>query len=288
MPTVTRQIPKAKSGPGLRSGGSVLDRIAPIRSTSVGRLKVSLYGNPKTGKTRIACTFPKPLLIIGAEDGTASVAGLKNVDFVQLEQTDELTTLLEHKIRGGDYATVVLDTATKFRDMRTEEIFKVAGITPPEKKPFLYADAVWKSVWVQCAQDMKRFLHPLLDLPRTQEINIVIIAQEQNLYGEANNASEVIRPTISSALGKSVADWLNSECDYIGQTLIRAQTTERVQEVAGKELRTKVSTGKKEYCLRIGPHETYYTGFRQRIGAPELPEFVVNPTYEKIVKLIQG
>ena len=52
---------------------SVMSRIVPVSEITHETVRMSLYGGPKTGKTRFACTFPKPLLIMGTEEGTASV-----------------------------------------------------------------------------------------------------------------------------------------------------------------------------------------------------------------------
>ncbi len=303
MPKIDRQFIKHTSagpsngppeGPtgyaGPAKAISVLSRIKPIEDSKLGRLKMALYGNPKTGKTRLACSFPKPLLIIGTEDGTASVAGTKGIDFVRLETCGEIIDLIRGPILDGRWASVVLDNGTKLKDMRVSELWKARGVDVPEKKPFLYAGAEWREVWVQCANDMKELLSPLLDLPRLVKVNVVIISQEQDFTKESNAAaiSDQIKPTVGSALGESVCRFVHAECDYVCNTFIRKQV--KTQEVTiGKEtMREMVETGKKEFCLRVAPHDVYWTGFRQRPGAPELPDAIVDPSYEKIAKLIQG
>lgn len=291
MPRVVKQVGgPVRSGPARAAppANGVASRIGAIAPSKLGRLKCSLYGGPKTGKTRLACTFPKPLLLVGAEDGTASVVGTAGVDFVMLERTDELTDLVEGPVRDGRWKTVVLDNATKMRELRIVELFAAMGMEVPDRKPFMYADKVWKSVWVQCAQDMRNFLSKLLDLPRVMPLNVVVIAQEAALYQEdagTGAASDLIKPKVSSALGDRLANWLNAECDYICQTLIRSQTKEA--KGVGGATRT-VPTGKSEYCLRVGPHEVFQTGFRLPLNAPPLPDFVVDPTYEKLAALISG
>ena len=68
MPKVTKQtnVPK----PVAKAEG-VLGRIGPV-TVAGGGLKVLVFGQSKTGKTRFSSTFPKPLLIIGTQDGAAS------------------------------------------------------------------------------------------------------------------------------------------------------------------------------------------------------------------------
>ncbi len=279
MPTIHRQTPTQTT---VENSQSVLSRIAPVKPTNIGRLKFSVYGVPKVGKTRLACTFPKPLLIIGSEDGTASVVGTKGVDFVQLSRTSEFLEIVHGPLMAGKYATVVVDTATKLRDMRVAELLGMEVI----QKTFALLS---RDTWMQCATDMKAMLRPLLDLPRIRPINVIIIAQEQNFTDESGGSSDIIRPAIGSALGKSLCDFVNAECDYIGQCLIREQTEEHTSTGAnGKKTKVMFKTGKKEYCLRVGPHEVFITGFRRPEGLGDLPDFVVNPTYPKLVELITG
>jgi hypothetical protein len=258
---------------------------------------MSIYGDPKTGKTRFACSFPKPLLIIGAEDGTASVAGMKGVEFVQLYKADELLELTRGPILEQRWKTVVLDTATKLRDLLVAEA--VLGVGPngvvdmPASRP---SARLYKDAYMNAASEMKTLLRTLLDLPRIIPLNVVIIAQEANLTAEemANQQTEIIKPKIASAVGKSVSDYINAECDYIAQTLIREGIEEQeipipaVGNQPAGTVKQMVRTGKKEYAMRIGPHDVYKTGFRLPDGRVLNQEFIVNPTYGKIVQLIEG
>lgn len=283
MPTITKQANRVVAVKPVSNG--VLGRIAPVAASKIKRMKVSLYGNPKTGKTRLACTFPKPLLVIGSEDGTASVVGSKGVDFVQLERCEELTEVVKGPVSGGKYATVVIDNATKLRDMRITEILGLDEM--PMQKGYGFAE---RSQWGECANSLKQLLRPLLDLPRVMDLNVVVIAQEGTIGGDEDQGStgDFIKPAVGSYLGKSLCMWLTAECDYIGQTFIREGFRQVKSTVDSKEVTSRVPTGKKEFCLRVGPHEIYMTGFRQPLGRPEPPEVIVDPSYGKIVRIIQG
>jgi hypothetical protein len=114
-----------------------------------------------------------------------------------------------------------------------------------------------------------------------------VIAQEADLSGEgASSESDLIKPNIGPAVGKSVCDFINAECDYIGQTLIRAKVEKSRPMADGPEI--EIKTGKSEYCLRVAPNEVYQAGFRIPLGKELKEDFIVNPSYEKIVKLIEG
>ena len=285
MPTIARQtanqVGKASGGAQPAKLESVLNRIAPVKETNLGRLKFSIYGQPKVGKTRFACTFPKPLLIIGSEDGTASVVGTEGVDFVQVLRSDEFMELLNGPVAAGEYRTVVLDTATKLRDLRVSELLGLSEA--PVQKSFGFAS---RETWIQCAMDMKIMLRRLLDLPRVMELNVIIIAQEQDFSGEGGNQSDLVRPAIGSALGKSVCDYVNAECDYVCQALIREVPVQRKVLLKGKE--QVITERANRYCLRTQRDQVYYAGFRVSLNAKSPPEFLVDPTYEKIAALIRG
>jgi hypothetical protein len=266
--------------------GGVLSRIRNIEASGENRMKVSLFGMPKTGKTRLACTFPKPLLIIGSEDGTASVVGTKGVQFIRLRECAEISELIDGPIKEGVYKTVVLDNGTKLRDMRIAEILGLSET--PVQKGWGFAR---REQWGECANSLKQLLRPLVDLPDTMDLNVVIIAHEGSISGsdeDSNGASDVIRPAVSSMLGKSLCLWVNGWADYMGQTFIR-EVEETVNASVGGQTKSMTRrTGKKEYCLRIGAHDIYTTSFRLPPSLANPPEVIVNPTYEKIKTLIQG
>lgn len=288
-------MPKIDKPAEVQPSGGILSRIGPLRATNLGRLRMSLYGEAKTGKTRLAATFPKPLLLIGSEDGVASIAGTKGVDFVQLEVGDvctDFSRIVEALEKGNllhqgkPYATVVLDTASSLRDLRISEILGWTKV--PEQKGFGFASM---DQWNQCAQNLKDMMKSLLDLTKQSNVNIVIIAHEQVFTpseAEKSRGHENIEVRAGSALGKSTCLWLNKEVDYIAQTLIRNQVQISKSTTDGVEMEVSVPTGRKEYALRVGPHSYYYTGFRLPNGRVLTEDFIIDPTYEKLAALIAG
>lgn len=278
MPKVTKQTTvkkkPAKKRVTKKKSGGVVDRIAPIELLDT-MIRMNLYGRSGTGKTTLACSFPKPLLLIGSEDGTKSVHDVKGVDFVKIETTNELRELIA--FLPDKYNTGVLDTATYLQDMILREILGVDELP---------AQGSWgmaaRDQWGQCALQTKEFLRTLLD---KIDWNFVICAQEREFNVE--NESDVVMPYVSSALTPSVTGWLNPACDYIGQCFIRETTAEKVVKVGGKKVKRAVKTDEREYCLRTGPDPVYTTKFRTP-KTHSLPPVLVDPTYEKILAIIEG
>ena len=263
--------------------GDVLSRVRPLEEAPSG-IRLALYGRPKSGKTRLACTFPKPLLLIGSEKGTASVVGTKGVDFVLLDRCDEITTLIEKLIKPGKYKSVVLDNGTGFRDMRITEILGMDKL--PVQKGWGFAS---REQWGECAKSCKELLRPLCQVARDGILpNLVIISHEQNLSEEDGDSSGLIKPSIRSALGKSLANWLEAECDNVCQTLIRNKMVKKTSTIAGKTVEQWIQSGEIEYCLRVQPDDIYYAGMRIAAGKAVNQDMIVNPDYEKIKRLIAG
>jgi len=276
MPKVTKQTSRPAKARTKAIG--VLDRIQPVGMDEDG-IKFNVYGRSKTGKTRLACTFPKPLLLVGTEKGTRSVATVKGVDYVRLESSAEIMELVGLLITGR-YRTAVLDTAGGLQDMVLKEILGLSEL--PVQKSWGMAK---REDWGTCGQQTKERLRSLLDLAESHGVNVVVIAHERNFNDEGS--SDLIFPTVGSALTPSVAGWLNGACDYICQTFIREAETVKEISVGGRKSKVKSKTGGAEYCLRTGPHPVYMTGFRLPPGQDALPDVIVDPSFDKLNKLIR-
>jgi len=257
-----------------KHGSSVVDRIGPV-SLANSDMKINIYGRSGTGKTTLACTFPKPLLLIGAEDGTRSVHNVNGVDFVPITTSGELTELTEYVIQSDKYKTVVLDTASSLQDMILKEIMGIDEL--PAQKSWGMAS---RDQYGQCSLQTKERLRALLNL---KDCNVVILAQEREFNTESDGS--LLMPYTGSALTPSVTGWLNPACDYICQTFIRQRTELRTIKI-GKKVSKKEQTIKGvDFCLRVAPDPVFMTKFRLPKGT-ELPEFLIDPNYEAIDKLI--
>lgn len=278
---VTKQkniVKKKKSSTAL----TVLDRLGPIRFNAT--VKLSLYGRSGSGKTTLACDFPKPLMLIGTEDGTKSVHNISGIDYVRIKESPELGELVDHARESGKYKSVVLDTASNLQDMILREVLGLEEL-PPQKSWGMAS----RQQYGQCALQTKERLGQILNLADHYDINAIIIAQERNFNEDADTDSEDLLPSIGSALSPSVTGWLNPACDYIGHTFIRNRYGEKRIKLKGgkKETVQRVKLKGVEFCLRTGPNPIFTTKFRKPKGR-ELPDVLVDPTYEKILALIKG
>ncbi len=78
------------------------------------KLKGLIYGEPGIGKTSVALSAPKPLLI-DFDNGLRRVAKQYQTDSVQIESYQNLLDILE-KEDISNYETIVIDTLGKMVD----------------------------------------------------------------------------------------------------------------------------------------------------------------------------
>lgn len=285
MPTPVKLNPKTSPAPKV---SGVLGRIVPV-SSQEGGLKIVVYGRGKTGKTSFACTFPKPLLLIGTEDGTRSVSNVKGVEFVMLYEADDLGELVGQVQAQGKYSTLVLDTAGGYQDLILKGVLGLDEV-PVSKYRQASKGEAWgitdKGTWGTIGTQFKERMRSFLNLAQSPGLHTVVIAHERS-FGDDDSQSNLIFPTIGPALTPSASGWLNGACDYICQTFLRERTEERIHEVQGKKISQKVKTGEVEYCLRTGPHPVFMTGFRVPRGVV-VPADIPDPCYDKVLAAIRG
>lgn len=276
---------------------AVVGRISEMRFEEGDGIKVNIFGASGTGKSTFAATFPGPILWVLCS-GTKRPGELRSVNTkenrekvrqVVLTDTMELRDLADWlddygEEGGGDYRTVVLDHVTGYQDLMLMEVLGVTSL--PAQKSFGIAS--WEQ-WGQIKQQCSMGLKDLLSLRQ----NVVVIGQERmtNPKEETGQNSELLGPTLGVDLIPSLARWLFSTVDYIGQTFIRQKTVVKwittgkgqKRTTKRKEIRVK---DKFDYCLRCGSTDVIRTKFR--VPKFSLPPFIPDPSYDKMMEVIRG
>lgn len=269
----------------------ILGRAVPVLLRQNKFIRMSVYGLPKTGKTRFAATFPKPLLILGSEDGTESIRRMAGVTFLRVlarnEKADDNAVVridempfLFNELKGGtQYKTVVLDTANRLSDVN---LANVMGHDRTPEKGLVKAS---KDQYIANSFQVKSLLSGLLSLHNV--MNVVVLSHEKDFNRESDSESRT--PSISASLSEAVERLLHGDMNYVCQTFIRDQVVTKMEDVLGngKVVEVQEKTGKAEYCMRLGDHPHYVTGFRIAEGL-SYPDVLPNPTYDKIRAIIQG
>lgn len=251
--------------------GRAISAISKVRS-------YVLYGPSGTGKTTLAASFPKPLLLLDIRDeGTDSVSDVDNIECRSISCFEEYEDMHAWLLKHPDkFKTVVTDTLSQLQEMVMRELKGDKINQPIGKKSMTRRD------FGDISSVMKDWIINYRDL--TQEgINPVFIAQDRVFTNEDEDKGDIgeIDPEVGPALMPSVAKVLNASVSVIGNTLIRERM--EIKEVKGKKTKKR----RTEYCLRIGPSSVYRTKVRKPKGV-EVPSFIVDPTYEDIMEIIKG
>jgi hypothetical protein len=248
--------------------------LPPIREVSKisNPQAVVIYGAPGAGKTTIAATWPKPILLIDFNDrGTDSISDEKSIDVAQVETLDELEALYWMLKDGSKYETVVFDTVTGMQDMIMDDI---SG----KRSDNLKWGSLTRKQFGEVVGECKKYITDFRDL----DMNVLFLAQQRifNL-SEDDDATDDIPPEIGPAMMPSLTRHLNAACGIIAQAFKRSR--EEKKKVANK-IRVRSRT---EYCLFVGPDPVRTTKIRKPKSI-DPPSFLIDPTYGDLMAIIKG
>lgn len=268
MPT----IEKIKKEPA----NGVLSRIKSISEQSEDLIKMSVYGQSGSGKTTFWSSFPKPILamICSGASETRSIKNVKHIDQIEIERPEDVRSICEYVSSSEKYKTLVLDHASAFQDLVLANVLNLREV--PIQVGWGTAT---QQQWGQVSLQMKEYLRMIIRNP----VHVVIVSQERAF--NADEESSVLKPCVASALSPSVLGWLNPTVDYVCQMYLRQGYTTKQVTLGTKTIEKKIPSGRIQYCLRTSPDPVYTTKFRILKGK-ELPECIVDPTYDKVLELL--
>lgn len=251
---------------------SILGKAKPVSELNL-IITALFYGRSGTGKTTLSGSFPKPLLLIDiGEKGTDSLAGEDGVDVIKVTDWAEIEEIYwELKDEDHNYKSVVVDAVHSMQGLALTEAKLSSG-----KK---LTDQTSQRDFGQASGLMNTWLFNYRDLADL-DINIIFLAHDKVQEVDTEDDSDMILPEVGPRLMPSVASALTGAVNVVGNTYIREIVTK--PKKAGEKTHREV-----QYCLRIGPHG-YYTTKIRRPKDFDIPEFIVDPTYDKLANVIQG
>ncbi len=323
MPTVNKQVPTLSPrsqelirnlSPAAQKGiQDMLDGAVPASELN-DFIRMSIYGGNRTGKTTLACDFPKPLLLIQFEPnktgGGMSIRKVKGVICQRYTSSKEglllckqlhetggripqrfLPELAKQGIHGKEFATYVIDGVTSYQDIILQEVMGWAKL--PEQLSF---GMVGKERYQERAEKVKEGLRPFTDLPG----HTIFLAKEKDHnpnredYASLNKlrSSLLSESFFAEDVGGSVAGWLHDECDYIGRLYLAKEIITTRTPIKGLKGQitwneTQEETGRIVRRLRTLYHPNFAAGFRSSEPS-KVPEHIDEPTYSKIQAVIDG
>lgn len=239
------------------------------------------YGRSGTGKTTVACSFPGRKLLLDVRDvGDDSVGDVEDLDVMDVRTWDDFEMAYWFIKKNPDkYQVLIVDTLSQLQQLAIQKILDDKG---KDEEAGAWG-SMTKQEWGQTASLLKAWIIHLRDLP----MQVALIAQDRTFNVGEEDAAEGLDPEVGPGLMPSVAKTLNAAVHAVLNTFIRRRVV-RVK-------RSKPEPGKPpfreeerfEFCVRVGPNPTYITKIR-KAKTISVPQLIVDPTYDKIVEIIEG
>lgn len=232
---------------------------------------ITLYGRPGTGKTTIACTAPKPMLLVdikdkGTDSGKRESLERGDITVFELENFDEIYEIYDYIQDNPDrFKSVAIDHMTALQDFCYEKVMEEEGKSKMSQGMYGTAGGYLKEVI--------NLYKGLTDLGITPIFN----CQDRMESGDGEGEDQLL-PEVGPSLMPSVARTLCAASRVIGHTY----QFENVEKLDGAKVRRNI-----EFRLRLGPNPYYITKVTRPFGTP-CPMFLVDATYQDIMKVVKG
>ncbi len=293
MPRVTKQTATAEARPPSRNG-SMLSRGVPVSDLENLWMKFVIYGQNRTGKSTLACQFPKPLALLScdptATGGALSLRKIAGVTFFKLNTFHEYNQIVEELKADTFFKTHVLDSVTSFQNL---VLANITGEKVPEQLDF---GIVTQDQYRDRASQTKEALVPLLGM----RAHTVILAKEKD-HQPQEQRNKLLRGVqvesfFASDVGGATAGWLHDAADYIGRLYVAREIKRIVNKVklesgAVQEDVQEIETGRQVRRLLTMLQPNFAAGFRSDTPSA-VPEYVEASTpeemYAEVIKVING
>lgn len=242
---------------------SYLDGIVDISELGQHKLVV-LYGKSNTGKTEVGSTFPKPMLYacIG-DDGSNTIQGKSGIKAKKLNNLDECKGFLNElvKKKAAGFSSVFIDTFSMVTNIWIDE-----NAVQKNKK-------MTQQMW----GDLKTETEELIRLAHKLANYCWVILSCHEATDVIEGMEDEILPDVRPSTTKGARTYLEGMANY------GLHTTRLEKSVIKDEVEQTVV----RYAAHIGPNPFYWTKLQISKGI-KVPKLVINPSYEKLIKIIEG
>ena len=157
-----------------------------------------VYGESGAGKSFLAATAPKPLILLTEPNGQASIMHSNtNADLIHIDSIGMLSSVMvslrEEPKRWDKYETIVIDSLTEVQRLIKDDI------TNNGTNPMRLAD------WGELSRNMRRLMRSLRQLPK----NIVALALMEKNIEEDSGTTEYKPAFDGKKTGGEIAQFFN-------------------------------------------------------------------------------
>lgn len=241
---------------------TILSSAVDISEVSSGKLVV-LYGKSASGKTKVGSTFPKPMLYVKiGDDGVNTIKRVSGISIVEPRTTAELKQVFEELEKDKTYKSVFVDT---FSLLVNE--WKNENVIQKGKK---MTQQLWGDLLTE-TEELIRLAHKL-----SKKKWVILSGHE--VIDSIEGMEDELLPDVRISISKGARTYIEGMANF-GIHTVKIQ----------KEVIDKATGETKEvvkYAADIGPNPYYWTKF-QVDPKIKLPNRMINPSYEKIMKLIE-
>lgn len=242
---------------------SYLDDVVDISELGQHKLVV-LYGRSNSGKTEVGSTFPKPQLYVAVgDDGSNTIQGKEGIKAKKINQLDEARGLLNElvKKKGAGYESVFIDTFSMITNVWIDE-----NAVKKNKK-------MTQQMW----GDLKTETEELIRLAHKLASHCWVILSCHEATDVLEGMEDEITPDVRPSTTKGARTYLEGMANY-------GLHTTRLQKDVVKD---GVEQTVVKYAAHIGPNPYYWTKL-QIDKSIKVPKMVINPSYDKLMKIING
>lgn len=241
--------------------GKILDSAVDIQELGQSNLWV-VYGKSNTGKTHLLSTFPKPILYAQVgDDGSNTIARVSGIQAVRITSIEDLKTLAQEllAIKKPKFKTVGVDT---FSLVVTEWVSQ--NIVSKNKR-------MTQQNW----GDLKTETEELTKLWAKVARKYIVVLNCHESMDSIEGMEDEIAPDVRPSVSKGARTYLEGMANF------GIHTTKITKEVTkGNSTKTVV-----KYAADVGPNPYYWTKL-QIDPSIKVPDRIINPSYDKIMKVI--
>ena len=222
-----------------------------------------VYGKSGSGKTEVIGSFPKPILYLQiGDDGSNTIAKVHGIKAIRIATVAELKTALIEARLDTQYKTIAVDT---FSLIVNE--WQDANVIQKNKKMTMQA-------WGELKTDSEEIIKLAHILAEFKIVALTCHEVGDTIEGFEDEITPDIRPSVS----KGARTYLEGMANFgIHTTMIQKDKT----QPDGSTLPTIY------YAAHLASNPYYWTK-TQKSKKIKLPNIMTNPTYAKIMKLMEG